>query len=51
MQTSAKTATNVNEIFVAIARKLPKTAPQPRTSGGLVIAQGQQADGKKAGCC
>ena len=30
METSAKTATNVNELFVAIARKLPKNTPQPR---------------------
>ena len=30
METSAKTATNVNELFVAIARRLPKNTPQPR---------------------
>lgn len=29
METSAKTAINVNELFVAIAKKLPKTPPRP----------------------
>lgn len=29
METSAKTAVNVNELFVAIAKKLPKTPPRP----------------------
>merc|ERR1712151_1319221 len=52
METSAKTATNVNELFVAIARKLPKNTPQPRAGGqGLVIAQNQAPAEKKQGCC
>ena len=45
METSAKTATNVNELFVEIERKLPKIAPAPRPGqpgGGLVI-YGQRA--------
>jgi len=53
METSAKTSTNVNELFVAIARKLPKNTPQPRPGGqGIVNVQttGAPAD-KKAGCC
>ena len=51
METSAKTATNVNELFVAIARKLPKNTPQPRAGGaGLVIAN-DPAGSKKSGCC
>jgi len=29
METSAKSAINVNELFVAIAKKLPKTPPRP----------------------
>jgi len=29
METSAKTAANVNELFVAIAKKLPKQPPRP----------------------
>ena len=54
METSAKTATNVNELFVAIARKLPKNTPQPRPGGsGIVIAgqNGQAAAEAKKGCC
>lgn len=31
MEVSAKTATNVNELFVAIARKLPKTPARPNS--------------------
>jgi len=51
METSAKTATNVNELFVAIARKLPKTAPQPRPGAqGIVIGQ-QAPPEQKKGCC
>jgi GTPase SAR1 family protein len=52
METSAKTATNVNELFVAIARKLPKNTPQPRPgAAGIVMApNGNAAEGKK-GCC
>lgn len=33
METSAKTAINVNELFVAIAKKLPKAGPEPATKG------------------
>jgi len=52
METSAKTATNVNELFVAIARKLPKNTPQPRPGGqGLVISQNQGETTKKSSCC
>merc|ERR1711937_421070 len=53
METSAKTATNVNELFVAIARKLPKNTPQPRPAGqGLVIQPtGSETSSKRGGCC
>jgi GTPase SAR1 family protein len=34
METSAKTAINVNDIFMAIARKLPKTQDTTNTTGG-----------------
>ena len=52
METSAKTAANVNELFVAIARKLPKNTPQQRPGQqGIVIANNAAADQKKAGGC
>lgn len=52
LETSAKTAANVNELFFEIARKLPKAeaaAPQ----GGIVLQnQGQQQNrDRKATCC
>ena len=50
METSAKTATNVNELFVAIARKLPKNTPQPRPGGQGLVINNDTAPGKK-GCC
>ena len=50
METSAKTATNVNELFVAIARKLPKNTPQRAAGQGLVIANDTGGSGKKSGC-
>ena len=52
METSAKTASNVNELFVAIARKLPKNTPQPRPgASGIVIAQNANTAEAKKGCC
>ena len=43
---------NVNELFVAIARRLPKNTPQPRPggTGGLTINTDAAGSGKK-GCC
>eukprot|EP01117_Protostelium_nocturnum_P010224 TRINITY_DN3667_c0_g1_i1.p1 TRINITY_DN3667_c0_g1~~TRINITY_DN3667_c0_g1_i1.p1 ORF type:complete len:205 (+),score=53.80 TRINITY_DN3667_c0_g1_i1:151-765(+) len=53
METSAKTATNVNELFVAIAKKLPKQQ-QPRASGRMAVVDPPSAqngsDKKKGGC-
>jgi small GTP-binding protein len=56
METSAKTAANVNELFVAIAKKLPKTMSRP-SSTRLTITPPEDSDGdkakqqKKQGCC
>jgi small GTP-binding protein len=57
METSAKTAANVNELFVAIAKKLPKTQQPPRgaTAGrGIPVADQpppNKAGGKSSGGC
>jgi len=49
METSAKTAANVNEIFVAIAKKLPKQAPEKVT--GIPMDGKDFAKEKKGKCC
>jgi GTPase SAR1 family protein len=54
-ETSAKTAVNVNELFLAIAQKLPKQQPvnggsKPTSTGKVDLAQPTQAQ-PKGGCC
>ena len=58
METSAKNANNVNEIFLAIARKLPKEAEgagagAAGSSGGQRLGEGDGGGpgGKLSGCC
>jgi len=60
METSAKTAANVNELFVAIAKKLPKTQqPRPNSTRGVVVSPGTDTGSapagkqptKEGGCC
>jgi small GTP-binding protein len=56
METSAKTAMNVNEIFLAIAKHLPKSDPsQPRPGGGGSRDGGRVVDINdekgSGGCC
>jgi len=59
METSAKTAANVNELFVAIAKKLPKTPTVARPvviNPGDDLGSGSNNGGKKkpaqgGGCC
>jgi small GTP-binding protein len=52
-ETSAKTALNVNELFVAVAKKLPTTGPAPgRQRGGISVSQvDKQPEQKEGGCC
>eukprot|EP00027_Filamoeba_sp_ATCC50430_P009730 CAMPEP_0168559108 /NCGR_PEP_ID=MMETSP0413-20121227/10339_1 /TAXON_ID=136452 /ORGANISM="Filamoeba nolandi, Strain NC-AS-23-1" /LENGTH=125 /DNA_ID=CAMNT_0008590297 /DNA_START=466 /DNA_END=843 /DNA_ORIENTATION=+ len=52
METSAKTAANVNELFVAIAKRLPKSQ-QPRTTSTKIVADPSKQPPKKKeeGCC
>jgi len=56
METSAKTAANVNELFVAIAKKLPKTQPPRPNSARLLPPAGDTPAQKpqqkqQGGCC
>jgi small GTP-binding protein len=54
METSAKTAANVNELFVAIAKKLPKTPPVRPTSTKLVPTvtdEKAKPAANQGGCC
>ncbi|XP_041423460.1 ras-related protein Rab-5A isoform X2 [Xenopus laevis] len=54
METSAKTSVNVNEIFMAIAKKLPKTEPQAggsNTIRGRGVDLTETAQPTKSQCC
>lgn len=57
METSAKTAMNVNDIFLAIAKKLPKTEQGTSTVGGGASGQGRRGvdlsehPQQSGGCC
>jgi len=52
LETSAKTAANVNELFAEIARKLPKAEAGPRQpQGGIVLDSAPAQQPKKSSCC
>uniref|UniRef100_A0A6T8P9T7 Uncharacterized protein n=1 Tax=Hemiselmis andersenii TaxID=464988 RepID=A0A6T8P9T7_HEMAN len=51
METSAKTAANVNELFVQIARKLPKQQAEPKPAAAQVkLNDPARGESKAAGC-
>eukprot|EP00474_Spongospora_subterranea_P008548 CRZ09006.1 hypothetical protein [Spongospora subterranea] len=50
-ETSAKTAENVNELFVMIARKLPKVFPPQEPKTGSIVVDNTGLTETKSGCC
>ncbi|XP_071822678.1 ras-related protein Rab-5B-like [Apostichopus japonicus] len=53
METSAKTAMNVNDLFLAIAKRLPRNEKQPSGEGGSghTLVDPAQDEKKSGSCC
>mmetsp|Transcript_37540 Transcript_37540/g.96006 ORF Transcript_37540/g.96006 Transcript_37540/m.96006 type:complete len:128 (+) Transcript_37540:412-795(+) len=52
LETSAKAATNVDDIFNTIAERLPKSAAPPTPSGGITLTgDAPEPQANKKSCC
>jgi Ras-related protein Rab-5C len=51
METSAKTATNVVDLFTAIATRLPKPKDQNELPPGIIKPKKDESTSKRTGCC
>lgn len=51
LETSAKNANNVNEIFLAIARRLPRDQENNRPQGGVNLENDNGSTNKMGQCC
>lgn len=52
VEASAKTGASVNDIFINIAKKLPKEQPKPRTGGNRIdLNQRAAQDSDRPNCC